>query len=117
MIRPHATNSLRLLALGSLLLTSACAPRLIATDGANPPTLAMPAYAAERCDVTANPVTSLADLEIRDRARGADVGECDSRRDVAVQVHDEQAKLQAQFFKARAKRNGWFCRNLGVACG
>lgn len=115
--RPRRASFLHLCALASLALISACAPRLIATDGAAPPQLTMPAWVETPCTVTANPVATLADLEARDRARGTDVGECDSKRAVAVQVHALQADIQAKFFKARAQRNGWFCRNLGLFCG
>lgn len=115
--RPHKASFRLPCALASLVLISACAPRLIATDGAAPPQLDMPAWVQEPCTVTATPVTSLADLEARDRARGTDVGECDSKRAVAIQVHGLQAQIQAQFFKARERRNSWTCRNLGLFCG
>lgn len=67
--------------------------------------------------MTATPVNSLADLETRDRNRGVDVRECDAKRALAVQVHDEEHRLEDAHAAARAKRNTWACRTFGWFCG
>lgn len=77
----------------------------------------MPAYARENCPVTIGAVTTQADLEVRDRARGEDVAGCDARRALAVAVDDANAQAAADWTVARARRQSWVCRALGLGCG
>lgn len=67
--------------------------------------------------MTSTPVETVADLEVRDRARGQDVRECDAKRALAAQVHTEEHRLEDVHAAARAKRNAWVCRTLGLFCG
>lgn len=96
---------------------ASCAGGPLVAEPAPAPRVDVPGWAQEACRVTANPVTSLADLEARDRARGADVAECDAKRQVAVQVHAVEHTLEDQAIKARSRRNSWTCRTLGWFCG
>jgi len=66
--------------------------------------------------VTTTPVEFLDDLEARDRARGLDVRECDSKRALAVMTSDEEHRLEDRQAALRAKRTGWGCRWFGVGC-
>ncbi len=98
------------------LATTACAGRSLVAEPAPGVQLNQPSFTREPCAVTATPVQSIADLETRDRARGVDVAACDAKRALAVQVHDEEHRLEAEQAKVRAGRNAWACRTLGWFC-
>lgn len=109
-------NFLRLSVIACALATASCAGGPLVAEPAPAPQLQQPAFVLEPCAVTATPVTTLADLESRDRARGVDVQACDAKRALSVQVHDAEHQLEAQQLAIRDKRNGWFCRTMGWGC-
>lgn len=99
----------------ALAMTScASAPRV--ADPAPAPRLEQPAFTREPCAVTVAKGPTLADLETAYRARGVDVLACDARRGLAVQVHDEEHRLEDRAAEIRTQRNGRFCRTFGWGC-
>lgn len=80
------------------------------------PRLAQSDWAREPCKITAGDPETLADLEARDRARGLDVRECDSKRALAVLTSDEEHRLEDLHAQMRARRAALPCRWFGWGC-
>lgn len=113
--RPRGKSSPILFVLGSATVIASCALGPPASDIAAP-RLEQPSFTRQPCPVTSTAVASLADLESRDRARGLDTLECDARRALAVQISDEEHRLEIEALKRQAARERWTCRALGWRC-
>lgn len=118
--RPMPTRSLVAFSLTAcvivlLLMTTSCARPALSVPGA-PPRLEFPTKALTPCVVSAGAVVTLADLEARDRARGADVKECDDARRLAVETKQRQDAAEDAWLRERAARNSRGCRWFGVGC-
>lgn len=89
-----------------VLLMTACAagPSNVPTE-APPVRLAIPQFVREPCKVTTVLNPTVSGLEVRDRARGIDVRECDGKRALAVQALDLEHALEDQQRAARDERN------------
>lgn len=91
-----------MLAIASLMLTTACAGSRPASAPVTPPRRAMPETALRPCVLDRLPGTpTLRDLELGYTARGVALIACDEARQLAVDVHagehaDEDAWLRAQ---------------------
>jgi hypothetical protein len=73
---------------------------------ATPPQLVMPAKAAENCKLSTLPAhPTQADLEEGYARRGDALVLCDGLRQLAVMVHAEEHRLEAEWAKLRAERN------------
>lgn len=103
-------------ATASALAMTSCASAPLVAEPAPAPQLEQPAFTREACPVTVAKGPALADLETAYRARGVDVQACDARRGLAVQIHDEEHKLEARAAEIRQDRNGFFCRMFGWGC-
>lgn len=102
--------SLLILLLASAPLMSSCAAlgwgRVVEQTTAAPPRLEMPAVAREECPITVvGPNPSLAQLAAGYNIRGVEVLDCNSRRRLAVDVHDEEHRLEDRHAEIRADRN------------
>ncbi|RAK54898.1 hypothetical protein [Phenylobacterium soli] len=65
----------------------------------------MPAEAARPCSLYILPAKpTMADLEAGFARRGAQVVACDAERRLAVQTHEAEHELEAQFLTRRTKR-------------
>lgn len=98
------------LLLASMPLTSSCAllgwGRVVEQTTAASPRVGMPAVAREDCPMTVvgqNP--SVADLSAAYNLRGVEIVDCNSRRQLAVDVHDEEHRLEDEHARIRAERN------------
>ena len=66
----------------------------------------MPATAAEPCSLYRLPeAPTLADLEVGYATRGAQLLACDGRRQLAVETHAAEHRLEAEWAAAREQRN------------
>lgn len=117
--RPRPTRT----PLSTLIVLAACMPliascaifgRPSAPRQANPPQLQTPAAARETCRLPTLPTDrapTQADLERGYTARGVVIVECDGRRQLAVDVHAEEHRLEASWRALRVDRNrGWWAR-------
>lgn len=97
-------------ALYRLAFVTACAVATASCAGlsrvADAPRLEQPEFTRRICAVSVVKGDTLADLELAYRARGVDVQECDARRALAVQVSDEEHRLE----------KAWACRLFGLGC-
>lgn len=67
--------------------------------------LKVPAWARQPCTLTTALDPTLAGLEIRDRARGVDVAECEGKRSLSLQTIDLEHELQDQQIAQRKARS------------
>lgn len=107
-IRPSSRRAAcRLASLIACALTiSSCAAGASSVDReATAPRLAMPPQARQACSLSTLEGEAWADAAVLARMRGADVLECDGRRRLAVDTHDEEHRLEAEHEAMRWERN------------
>lgn len=95
---------------------SGCVNRVLVADEAAPPRLTVPTYAQEPCAVTVATGDAIGDLEMAYRNRGADVRECDGKRQLAIQTHTEEHRLEDEHLRLRERRQSRTCRWFGIGC-
>lgn len=78
----------------------------------------MPQTARTPCSLYTLPSDpTLSDLEIGYATRGSQVVECEGRRELAVDVHDREHELEAEWARLRECRaRGWWGRLFDRGC-